>query len=438
MKKTFKKHTNKIQKKGTNGITLIALVITIIVLLILAGISITMLSGDNSILNNATRAKDATRGGEVQETVNLAATSNAGVNYIEGTKKTRADVINELHTAGKLTDEEVEILEESNIITIGGITIDFSVLGSTGNNTLGAVYDSGDLKIGDKLTYSSNGQSDWIVFGKDTTGNILITTELPIENGFNLKGGAEAWLKYEFDTDTDSEYDLNQACSTYGGTIQGTQVNSRSIKMEDINYVAGLTPKTVTVDGNTYHIQSFDTYTFGSDVYNATNKTANYWYPVLSGGTGPTGTDAGFWMQPSSENQEPFDNNWYSYYCDWESGNYFYYGTDTNGDYISASTVELNTDNLQYIWGGNTEETCYKDYLVASRSVLIRSGGADFGVACVSGSEVNTDVYNLCSSDSSRGDDYEDIGSIGIRPVVSLPSNLKVEEKEGGTYDLAE
>ena len=38
MKKTFKKHTNKIQKKGTNGITLIALVITIIVLLILAGI----------------------------------------------------------------------------------------------------------------------------------------------------------------------------------------------------------------------------------------------------------------------------------------------------------------------------------------------------------------------------------------------------------------
>ena len=33
--------------KTSNGITLIALVITIIVLLILAGISISMLSGDN-------------------------------------------------------------------------------------------------------------------------------------------------------------------------------------------------------------------------------------------------------------------------------------------------------------------------------------------------------------------------------------------------------
>ena len=36
--------------KGNKGITLIALVITIIVLLILAGVSIAMLSGDNSIL----------------------------------------------------------------------------------------------------------------------------------------------------------------------------------------------------------------------------------------------------------------------------------------------------------------------------------------------------------------------------------------------------
>ena len=38
--------------KGNKGITLIALVITIIVLLILAGVSIAMLSGENSILSN--------------------------------------------------------------------------------------------------------------------------------------------------------------------------------------------------------------------------------------------------------------------------------------------------------------------------------------------------------------------------------------------------
>ena len=37
-------------KYNINGITLIALVITIIVLLILAGVSITMLTGNNGIL----------------------------------------------------------------------------------------------------------------------------------------------------------------------------------------------------------------------------------------------------------------------------------------------------------------------------------------------------------------------------------------------------
>lgn len=46
--------------KGNKGITLIALVITIIVLLILAAVSIAMLSGDNSILSNAQRASSDT------------------------------------------------------------------------------------------------------------------------------------------------------------------------------------------------------------------------------------------------------------------------------------------------------------------------------------------------------------------------------------------
>ena len=54
---------NNIKKslKFSNGITLIALVITIIVLLILAGISISMLSGDNGILQKSTEAKTNTK-----------------------------------------------------------------------------------------------------------------------------------------------------------------------------------------------------------------------------------------------------------------------------------------------------------------------------------------------------------------------------------------
>ena len=58
--------------KSRNGITLIALVITIIVLLILAGISISMLSGNNSILSRAGQAKDDTIVGQEKEQVELA------------------------------------------------------------------------------------------------------------------------------------------------------------------------------------------------------------------------------------------------------------------------------------------------------------------------------------------------------------------------------
>ena len=44
-------------KEAQKGITLIALVITIIVLLILAGVSIAMLTGQNGILTQAQNAK---------------------------------------------------------------------------------------------------------------------------------------------------------------------------------------------------------------------------------------------------------------------------------------------------------------------------------------------------------------------------------------------
>ena len=57
----------KFKPQNTNGITLIALVITIIVLLILAGVTIAALSGDNGILRNAVRAKEETENAQREE-----------------------------------------------------------------------------------------------------------------------------------------------------------------------------------------------------------------------------------------------------------------------------------------------------------------------------------------------------------------------------------
>ena len=57
---------------NNKGITLIALVITIIVLLILAGVSIAMLTGQNGILTQANSSKSTTAKAEAVEKINLA------------------------------------------------------------------------------------------------------------------------------------------------------------------------------------------------------------------------------------------------------------------------------------------------------------------------------------------------------------------------------
>ena len=210
------------QKSGQKGITLIALIITIIVLIILAGISIAMLSGDNGILNRTVQAKDATRGGKVKETVTLAASNNTGVNYIEGTKQTRAEVIAQLHADGNLTDSEVATLEKNDVITIGGITIDFSVLGSISNaKTLVQAFRDKEINVGDYIKnynstlknssasvsvdstktgytgtqqYNVDTNTTWRVLGLDETGTkLMITTGSPIKKV--MKSSGEDWEK---------------------------------------------------------------------------------------------------------------------------------------------------------------------------------------------------------------------------------------------------
>ena len=53
--------------KNKSGITLIALVITIIVIIILAGISISILSGENGVLNQAQKSKESTELAQIKE-----------------------------------------------------------------------------------------------------------------------------------------------------------------------------------------------------------------------------------------------------------------------------------------------------------------------------------------------------------------------------------
>ena len=62
---------NEILKKNNKGITLIALLITIIILLILAGITISTLLGDNGLFEKAKVAKEEYLKSEFEELVIL-------------------------------------------------------------------------------------------------------------------------------------------------------------------------------------------------------------------------------------------------------------------------------------------------------------------------------------------------------------------------------
>ena len=65
-------------KNNQRGITLVALVITIIVLLILAGVTIAALSGDNGILTNASKSQQENALGNAKDLI--AMTINEATN----------------------------------------------------------------------------------------------------------------------------------------------------------------------------------------------------------------------------------------------------------------------------------------------------------------------------------------------------------------------
>lgn len=124
--------------KGNKGITLIALVITIIVLLILAAVSIAMLTGENSILKRASQSSIANSIGEAKDqvalTMNAAVADYYDVKYAGGnitglnatdvkadkageSKQLKAYVITEINKLGK-SIPKVEVKAEGSTITI--------------------------------------------------------------------------------------------------------------------------------------------------------------------------------------------------------------------------------------------------------------------------------------------------------------------------------
>ena len=92
----------KQKEKGQNAITLIALVVTIIVLLILAGIAISMLTGDNSILKKADEAVSMQEIATIEEEANLIYLDDAGKKYVDSAAEAieLSEIVSKLQAKG--------------------------------------------------------------------------------------------------------------------------------------------------------------------------------------------------------------------------------------------------------------------------------------------------------------------------------------------------
>ena len=92
------------QLKNTKGITLIVLVVTIVVLLILAAISISMLTGENGIINQARNSKDKTEQAKCEELVTVAINALIAKNSGDRSKITPDDIAKEVNNMENRTD----------------------------------------------------------------------------------------------------------------------------------------------------------------------------------------------------------------------------------------------------------------------------------------------------------------------------------------------
>lgn len=149
--------------KQEKGVTLVALVITIIVLLILAGVSISMVAGDNGVLTRASKSSLKTKYGATCEAVNLACAelqSEYADKMADG-EANESDIPN-YYTEAKMVDS----LEKQGYIIAGptttgegaSATTTYAPLTNTGDATttpLKAVGGAGETVGGPALDSSS-------------------------------------------------------------------------------------------------------------------------------------------------------------------------------------------------------------------------------------------------------------------------------------------
>lgn len=108
------------KKQRQDGITLIALVITIIILLILAGIGIAMLTGESGLLNKASKSKEETLKSEALEDVKLKVMEAQAENEGKATLADLLEILEKAEDTYKITlkTETAKVSNEKDVANI--------------------------------------------------------------------------------------------------------------------------------------------------------------------------------------------------------------------------------------------------------------------------------------------------------------------------------
>ena len=256
--------------KSTKGITLIALVITIIVLLILAGVSIAMLTGENGILTQAQRAKNETENAAKQEEMDLA--------------QLEATVMGKDVPIIQVDDENPGQLEQENDTTFVINSIEDLVFFSY-DVTNGNTYEGKTVKLGTNLDFSSDksyvdpNRTDFDKYGYEGKLKESLTTE----EGFRPIGSQDGTNSFHGTFDGADK----AICSLYINidSDKGGNIGLFTTAYEEIKNLGLVNLSITAIIGNSWTPVGGLVATGCNDIYNCyvtgnINVTGSSWMPV--------------------------------------------------------------------------------------------------------------------------------------------------------------
>ena len=439
------KRTNlkKLNLKNKNAITLIALVVTIVVLLILAGVTISLLLDENGIIAKSKDARNANRAGTIRDEISLWEADKVASENGAGSHESMDAFLTRLKTRGLINDEDIQKIKDTRELQVGKEIIKFP----SDAKTLVQAFKDEEIKVGDYLNYNDyvdetktcttttneNGWADqkytatkdtyWQVLGLDETGErLMLISQSPIKKEMKQKDqtgqevgrakirlasienavklGASSGGSSTIDWETTpylvlkgaySYVNCKQILNNISGIYSTSLGKAESLTAEEINRLIG-----VTVDYTNKKVYANSDPNTNIDKWGVLGNQYTYKetdYTPESYINNKTNATAGTQTDPAT-----------AYYYQW--GNL---------------TIE---DTLKTIlFNGTTRDANFaKSYWLASPAVGADSDGAYFGPGFV-------DVGGVGAGGGLFGSDGGwDAGSFGVRPVVYLESNITVED----------